>query len=143
MTGIAGRVASGDFVDIYAVFADEEGTAGVSQVLVQNVRVVSVEGSLTRSEETTGGALREAEVLPVTVALRPDEALKVTYADAFALAVRLVGLPTGIQVEDRQDEGSSFDVGDLQTESPLAEDAASAPDTGEGQTGDAGDGGNG
>lgn len=109
VTGIAGRVASGDFVDIYAVFADPDGQGGTSQVLVQNVRVVSVGGQQTRSKETAEGALREAEVLPVTVALEPDDALKVTYADAFATAVRLVGLPPGIQTEDRTAELGSVD----------------------------------
>jgi pilus assembly protein CpaB len=109
VTGIAGRVASGDFVDIYAVFADAEGGGGNSQVLVQNVRVVSVGGRMTRSKETGEGALREADVLPVTVALEPDDALKVTYADSFATAVRLVGLPPGIQTENRTGEMDSVD----------------------------------
>ena len=109
VTGIAGRVASGDFVDIYAVFADADGQGGTSQVLVQNVRVVSVGGRQTRSKETAEGALREADVLPVTVALEPDDALKVTYADSFASAVRLVGLPPGIQTEDRTGELGSVD----------------------------------
>lgn len=112
VTGIAGRVASGDFVDIYAVFATPDGT-GTSQVLVQNVRVVSVGGRTTRSKETAEGALREADVLPVTVALRPDDALKVTYADSFAAAVRLVGLPPGIQTQDRRREPGSVDAGSL------------------------------
>ncbi|QNN54154.1 Flp pilus assembly protein CpaB [Nocardioides mesophilus] len=106
VTGIAGRVATGDFVDIYAVFARENG-GGTSSVLVQNVRVVSVGGRQTRSRETGEGALREQQILPVTVALEPEDALKVTYADSFAVAVRLVGLPPGIQTEDRTEELSS------------------------------------
>lgn len=109
VTGIAGRIASGDYVDIYAVFADPEGRSGNSQVLVQNVRVVSVGGRQTRSKETAEGALREAEVLPVTVALEPEDALKVTYADSFATAVRLVGLPPGITTSDRTGEMDSVD----------------------------------
>ncbi len=113
VTGIAGRVASGDYVDIYAVFASPEGSGGNSQVLVQNVRVVSVGGRQTRSKQTAEGALREADVLPVTVALSPDDALKVTYADSFATAVRLVGLPPGIQTEDRTTELDSVDASSL------------------------------
>lgn len=109
VTGIAGRIASGDFVDIYAVFGSPDGSTGSSQVLVQNVRVVSVGGRQTRSKETAEGALRQADVLPVTVALEPEDALKVTYADSFALAVRLVGLPPGITTEDRSDELDSVD----------------------------------
>jgi pilus assembly protein CpaB len=113
VTGIAGRIASGDYVDIYAVFADPEGHTGNSQVLVQNVRVVSVGGRQTRSKETAEGALREADVLPVTVALEPEDALKVTYADSFATAVRLVGLPPGITTADRTGELDSVDSSSL------------------------------
>lgn len=105
VTGIAGRIASGDLVDIYAVFEDPEDEGkGTSSVLVQNVRVVSVGGIQTRSRETAEGALREQTILPVTVALDPVDALRVTYADSFATAVRLVGLPPGIETQDRTDE---------------------------------------
>jgi pilus assembly protein CpaB len=107
VTGIAGRIASGDFVDIYAVFATGDGDVGNSQVLVQNVRVVSVGGRQTRNRETAEGAFRQEDVLPVTVALEPEDALRVTYADSFAVAVRLVGLPPGIQTEDRSGEKDS------------------------------------
>lgn len=115
VTGIAGRISSGDFVDIYAVFADEsaESAGGTSQVLVQNVRVVSVGGRLTRNQQTSQGAFREQEVLPVTVAVEPEEALKVTYADSFAIAVRLVGLPPGIETQDRSNELRSVDSSGL------------------------------
>jgi pilus assembly protein CpaB len=54
----------------------------------------------------------------VTVALAPDDALKVTYADSFATAVRLVGLPPGIQTEDRTDETASVDAGSLGLAAP-------------------------
>lgn len=108
VTGIAGRLSSGDLVDVYAVFGDRE--AGSSQVLVRNVRVVSVGGVQTRSQETAQGALADREVVPVTLALRPDDALKVTYADAFATSVRLVGLPPGIQSQDRRTEPSTVDT---------------------------------
>lgn len=109
VTGIAGRIASGDFVDIYAVFQEEDGRAGTSMVLVRNVRVVSVGGVQTRSTRTSEGALREQNLLPVTVALEPEDALKVTYADSFAVAVRLVGLPPGIQTENRSGEEAAVD----------------------------------
>lgn len=112
VTGIAGRVASGDFVDIYAVFESDE-RVGTSQVLVRNVRVVSVGGVQTRSRRTTEGALSETSLLPVTVALEPEDALKVTYADSFAVAVRLVGLPPGIQTENRDGEQTSVDARSL------------------------------
>lgn len=113
VTGIAGRVSSGDLVDIYTVFGDSEGGAGVSKVLVRNVRVVSVGGRITSSQQNASGALEETQVLPVTLALEPEDALAVTYADAFALSVRLVGLPPGIETQDRADESDSVSPGAL------------------------------
>ncbi len=106
-TGIAGRVKSGDFVDVYAVFG--ESGFGTSQVLVRSVRVVSVGGVQTSSEETTQNELQETQVLPVTLALEAKDALKVTYADSFATSVRLVGLPPGIEKQNRNAESSTVD----------------------------------
>lgn len=106
-TGIAGRVKSGDFVDVYAVFG--EAGQGSSQVLVRSVRVVSVGGIETASEKTSKNELQQSQVLPVTLALEPSDALKVTYADSFATTVRLVGLPQGIQNQNRDTEPSRID----------------------------------
>ena len=106
-TGIAGRVKSGDLVDVYAVFG-EQGF-GTSQVLVRNVRIVSVGGVETTSETTNRDELEETQVLPVTLALEPNDALRVTYADAFAISVRLVGLPSGIAGQNRDKEPNSVD----------------------------------
>lgn len=112
VTGIAGRLASGDLVDVYAVFAGEGSgsSGGVSQVLVRSVRVVSVGGVATASQQLGQGALEERNVVPVTLALTPEDALRVTYADAFAHTLRLVGLPPGIDGEDRGREPSVVDA---------------------------------
>lgn len=110
ITGIADRVRPGDYVDIYAVFADVPGLPKQVRVLVQNVRVVSVRGSQVRLDENSVSG--ESNVVPVTLALEPNDALAVTYAAAFAEEVRLVGLPTGT-AEDRTGEQSEFDAEDL------------------------------
>ena len=111
VTGLAGRVETGDYVDIYAVFADVPGLPKQVRVLVRNVRVVSVRGAQTTVDEKslTGG---QQTVIPVTLALEANDALAVTYASAFAHEVRLVGLPTGTG-EDRSGEKGEFDAGDL------------------------------
>lgn len=109
VTGIAGRVEPGDFVDIYAVFADVPGLPQQVRVLVRSVRVVSVSGQQTVQEQDE---LSEQTVVPVTLALEPNDALAVTYAAAFAAEVRLVGLPTGT-VEDRVGEEDVFDADNL------------------------------
>lgn len=110
VTGIASRVRPGDFVDIYAVFADVPGLPKQVRILVRDVRVVSVSGSQVRVDEDayTG----QQNVVPVTLALEPDDALAVTYAAAFAEEVRLVGLPTGA-AGDRTGEDDDFDAENL------------------------------
>lgn len=110
ITGIADRVRPGDYVDLYAVFADVPGLPKQVRVLVQNVRVVSVRGSQVRLDEDSPTG--EAAVVPVTLALEPNDALAVTYAAAFAEEVRLVGLPTGTP-ENRTGEEQEFDAEDL------------------------------
>ena len=109
VTGVAGRVLPGDVVDIYAVFADVPGLPKQVRVLVRGVRVVTVGGSQTVQQATTTEGLREKQVLPVTVALEPNDALAVTYASAFAAEVRLVKLPSG-NSENRSGEKDSYDA---------------------------------
>jgi len=79
-------------------------------VLVQNVRVVSVRGEQTKANQTAING--QQSVIPVTLALEPNDALAVTYASAFATEVRLVGLPTGTG-ENRAGEKGNFDAKDL------------------------------
>lgn len=111
VTGVAGRVRPGDRVDMYAVFADVTGLPAQVRVLVRDVRVVTIGGqqTVTRSDDE---GVSENEVLPVTLALEPDDSLSVTYANAFAEEVRLVALPTDVGT-DRTDDVDSFDAGNL------------------------------
>ncbi|GAA4352723.1 Flp pilus assembly protein CpaB [Angustibacter luteus] len=110
VTGVAGRVQPGDFVDIYAVFADVPGLAKQVRVLVRNVRVISVGGRQTvqadPSQDEDGKA---SDVIPVSLALEPNDALAVTYAGAFAEEVRLVKLPTG-NTQNRSGESDKYDA---------------------------------
>lgn len=113
VTGLAGRVAPGNLVDIYAVFGDVPGLPKQVRVLVRGVRVVSVGGSQSvRQSDPDTGVSSDRTVLPVTLALEPNDALAVTFASAFAEEVRLVGLPTGNSL-NRSGEDGSFDAGDL------------------------------
>lgn len=111
-TGIAGRIQTGDFVDVYAVFG-ENTDVGTSRVLVRGVRVVSVRGVETRTQPNAQDELETQDVVPVTLALEPTAALAVTYADSFAVSVRLVGLPPGANTRNRDEERSQVDRGDL------------------------------
>lgn len=113
VTGLAGRVLPGDLVDIYAVFGDVPGLPKQVRVLVNNVRVVTVGGEQSRTAQDEQSRISsERTVLPVTLALEPNDALAVTFASAFAEEVRLVGLPTGDTL-NRAGEISSFDASNL------------------------------
>jgi pilus assembly protein CpaB len=109
VTGLAGRIRPGDQVDVYVVFAEVPGLPKQARILVQNVRVVSVAG-----QQQVQSPDRESlqNVIPVTLALRPDAALSVTYASSFAQQVRLVGLPPGV-AQDRSKEKKTFDARQL------------------------------
>ena len=113
VTGLAGRILPGDLVDVYAVFGDVPGLSKQVRVLVRSVRVVTVGGQRTVTDPDDGGGLdADREVLPVTLALEPNDALAVTFASAFAEEVRLVGLPTGNTL-NRADEIASYDATNL------------------------------
>jgi pilus assembly protein CpaB len=112
VTGVAGRVRPGDSVDIYAVFADVPGLTKQVRVLVRNVRVVSIGGKQTVSDQDPTSGIKEKDVVPVTLALEPRDALQVTYANAFAEEVRLVGLPTDVGTS-RVRETDQFDARSL------------------------------
>lgn len=111
VTGVAGRVRPGDRVDIYVVFSDVPGLSKQVRVLNRDVRVVTIDGEQTVTQETEGG-LTEEEVIPVTLALPAKDALGVTYASANAEEVRLVALPTDAGVS-RDGETDDFDADDL------------------------------
>ncbi|MBL8931189.1 MAG: Flp pilus assembly protein CpaB [Kineosporiaceae bacterium] len=111
VTGVAGRVRPGDRVDIYAVFGEVPGLPKTVKVLTRGVRVVSIAGQQTVVQKTEQGT-DEATVVPVTLALRPQDAMAVTYAANFATEVRLVALPTDVGV-DRRGEPDSYDAGRL------------------------------
>jgi pilus assembly protein CpaB len=112
VTGVAGRVRPGDRVDIYAVFADVPGLAKQVKVLVRNVRVVSIAGQQTVTQQGDKKGVSQESVVPVTLALESEPALSVTFSAAFAQEVRLVALPLDVGT-NRVGEKDSFDAGNL------------------------------
>jgi pilus assembly protein CpaB len=109
VTGLAGRIRPGDRVDVYATFANVPGLPKQARILVENVRVVSVLG---QQQVQSPDAKTIQNVIPVTLALQPDAALSVAYANSFAKEVRLVGLPPGV-AQDRSRERKTFDASEL------------------------------
>lgn len=112
VTGVAGRVRTGDRVDLYTVFADVPGLPAQVRVLVRDVRIVSIGGVQTVVEDDEDQGVTENDVIPVTLALEPDDSLAVTYANAFAEELRLVALPTDTGL-DRSEDIEQFDAGNL------------------------------
>ena len=111
VTGVAGRVRPGDRVDVYAVFGDVPGLPKQVRILQRNVRIVSIAGPQTVTQQNAQGT-RESEVIPVTLAVEPEAALSITYASAFAQEVRLVALPSDVGV-NRTNESDTFDASKL------------------------------
>lgn len=111
VTGVAGRVQPGDRVDIYTIFAEVPGLPQQVRVLVRDVRIVSLGGRQTVTEADEGG-ISDQDVIPVTLALEPEDALSVAFASEFAAEVRLVALPTDTGL-DRSEEIDEFDAGNL------------------------------
>lgn len=111
VTGVAGRVRPGDRVDVYAVFGDVPGLPKQVRVLERNIRIVSIAGQQTVTQQNSQG-VREAQVIPVTLAVQPNQALSISYAASFALEVRLVALPSDVGV-NRDNEANTFDASTL------------------------------
>lgn len=88
-TGVAGKVKSGDHVDILATVKNEGTGEQTSQVIIENALVIEVGVVVTTEEEDASGNFQEGERVPVTFALSAEEALQLTYAESFAVKVRL------------------------------------------------------
>lgn len=127
--GVSGRVAPGNKVDVVASFAkqrenDQGETAykradipyNISGIIVHNAHVVSV-GQPVDPNAVVGAADQsgaEAGDVPVTFAVTVEEAGRLSYAESFAISMRIMRIgnnETGSKVEDQD---NSFDDRDLQ-----------------------------
>lgn len=134
--GVSGRVAPGDVVDVVASFArareNDQGESAykradipynVSGVIVSNAHVVSV-GQPVDPNAVVGAADQTgAEVgsVPVTFAVTVEEAGRLSYAEAFAVSMRVMRIgnnETGTKVDSSD---KSFDDLDLQDDLSLSE----------------------
>ena len=101
-TGVAGKISPGSLVDIVATFAgdDQQGIKPESNVVVPGARIIDVgQPELKGGNGVQDQAADPAQVVPVTFALNPKEALTVTYAESFAAEVRLALLRPGEESE--------------------------------------------
>jgi pilus assembly protein CpaB len=88
-TGVAGKIQSGDYVDIIGTFqGEEEGQPNQAEVVVPEARIIDVGETQVRGGDEQQGT-DPSQVVPVTFALSPKEALQIQYAESFATEVRL------------------------------------------------------
>lgn len=107
-TGVAGRIQPGDYVDIIAAVEDPVTKERTSQVIVQNVLITEVGVVQTVESENEAGGFQENQAVPVTFALSTEDSLKLSYAESFAVKLRLALRGAG-DSELLTDEQRSYD----------------------------------
>ncbi|MCL8011928.1 Flp pilus assembly protein CpaB [Streptomyces sp. AS02] len=94
-TGVAGKITPGSKVNVYATFEGQrDGDPDQSKLIVENARVIDV-GELTSLEPDGDRSRRTTEAVPITFALNPVDAQRITYAESFADEVRLALVAPG------------------------------------------------
>ncbi|MCF3963583.1 Flp pilus assembly protein CpaB [Streptomyces fuscigenes] len=102
-TGVAGKITPGSRVNIFATFAGGQGSgksgADESRIIVSDARVIDV-GRITalQPKNNDDRALGPEQAVPITFALKTEDAQRVAYAESFAEHVRLALLPDGRSV---------------------------------------------
>jgi pilus assembly protein CpaB len=105
VTGVGGLLGPGDRVDVIVSYVTAEAETNKTELLWQDVEVLAV-GTATAPEPPAGtvgllgpassdrtassAALQEPRANSVTLALRPEDAVKLTYLSNFGKEVRLV-----------------------------------------------------
>lgn len=86
-TGVAGKLRTGDVVDIFATFAGdpETGVLPSSRIVVQRARVLEVGELVTEEDES----FNVSTSVPITFLLSIADARTLTYVESFASSVRL------------------------------------------------------
>lgn len=88
-TGVAGKVRSGDLVDIIATFQGDPEEPPTSQLWAQSALVIDVGLPEEITVEDGAGGFSTGQGVPITFALPTEEALRVAYAESFSIKLRL------------------------------------------------------
>ena len=99
-TGVAGKIGPDSLVDVIATYPATEDKSPESRVVVPNARIIDVgqprlQGGRGVQEQTAD----PSQVVPVTFALTPEQALVISYAESNAAEVRLALLRPGSDEE--------------------------------------------
>lgn len=89
-SGVAGRVATGDHVDVWATFEDEITNVGPrTKLIATNVPVVDVGLTTTRERTNDKGATLESDAIPVTFATTAGQVKALDFANTFAANITI------------------------------------------------------
>jgi pilus assembly protein CpaB len=90
-TGVAGEVTPGSVVDIYGTFQGQQGARTVTPPCAVRIlsRVPVLKIGQLQTETKSGSQGGGSSVVPVTFALSPDNAMRLAYAESFAVKLRL------------------------------------------------------
>jgi pilus assembly protein CpaB len=107
-TGVAGKVRPGDVVDVLATFDPDQATRSPAsaRTLIRHAHVITVgvprvatrpgANVASAAAQASGGNEGAQQILvPVTFALRPTLALRLTYAETYATQIRLALIRPG------------------------------------------------
>lgn len=95
-TGVAGKITPGSTVNVYATFEGQrDSDPDQSRLIVENARVIDV-GDMTALKPDEDDRNRQpTDAVPITFALKPLDAQRITYAESFADEVRLALVAPG------------------------------------------------
>lgn len=88
-TGVAGKVASGNHVDIIATVEGDETTPPRSEIWVSNALVLEVGLPTDVEGSDASGNFESTQGVPVTFALTSADALRLAYIESFSVKLRL------------------------------------------------------
>lgn len=99
-TGVAGKIGPDSVVDLIATYPGSDRKAPESRVVVPSARIIEVGQPRLKG----GNGIQEqsadpGQVVPITFALSPEQALVVSYAESNASEVRLALLRPGDSAE--------------------------------------------
>ena len=99
-TGVAGKIGPDSVVDVIATYPATEDKSPESRVVVPNARIIDVgQPRLQGGRGVQEQAADPSQVVPVTFALTPEQALVISYAESNAAEVRLALLRPGSDEE--------------------------------------------
>lgn len=89
-TGVAGKITPGATVDVWATFSADTTQEGPrTKIVSQRVQVLDVGLETERNRQTAAGVVEPTQAVPITFSATTDEIKALTFAESFAVELRL------------------------------------------------------